>query len=213
MLNSIGLKRGKNEQTDIVYLDFIKAFDPVDHYILFHKLKSYGVTGRLLDWFFVYLANCRQRVVVDGAASQWTSVTSGVPQGSILGPMLFAISDAPEVINNETVPAPFSGETKLHKSLTSVSDCKRLPQTLTNLDASCQDNNIKFNGSKCKALSVTRKRPQLLSLSTRVGRVTNNIKNSFMYDGAKLWNSIPKDIRESKSISFFRNKIATHIYD
>jgi hypothetical protein len=99
--------------------------------ILLHKLKCYGVTGRLLNWLADYLNNRRQRVVVDGAASKWTPVTSGVPQGSILGPMLFVIfiNDAPEVINNEAVPALFADDTKLYKNITSVNDatsCKKL---------------------------------------------------------------------------------------
>ena len=115
VLHSIGQKLDKNEQTDIIYLDFAKAFDSVDHSILLQKLKCYGVTGSILNWFTDYLKNRRQRVVVDGAASQWTPVTSGVPQGSILGPMLsiIFINDVPEVINNEAVPALFADDTKL----------------------------------------------------------------------------------------------------
>ena len=157
---AIGQKLDKNEQTDLVYLDFAKAFDSVDHSILLHKLKCYGVTGRLLNWLADYLNNRHQRVVVDGAASKWSPVTTGVPQGSILGPMLFVIfiNDAPEVINNEVVPALFADDTKLYKNITSVNDCNQLQETLTNLVTWSQDNNTKFNGSKCKVLSVTRKK-------------------------------------------------------
>ena len=114
---------------------------------------------------------------MDGAASQWTPVTSGVPQGSILGPMLYAIfiNDAPEVIHNKAVPALFADDTKLYKNITSVSDCNQLQQILTNLDAWSQDNNIKFNESKCKIMLVTTAfSDQLLNcffLSTRVERV------------------------------------------
>ena len=74
--------------------------------------------------------------------------------------MLFVIfiNDAPEVINNEAVPALFTDDTKLYKNITSVSDCYQLQQTLTNLDVWSRYNNIKFNGSKCKVMSVTRKK-------------------------------------------------------
>ena len=74
--------------------------------------------------------------------------------------MLFVIftNDAPEVINNEVVPALFADDTKLYKNITSVSDCNQLQQTLTNLDVWSQNNDIKFNGSKCKVMSVTRKK-------------------------------------------------------
>jgi hypothetical protein len=167
VLHSIGQILDKNEQTDIVYLDFAKAFDSVDHSILLQKLKCDRMTGRLLNWLVDYLNNRHQRVVVDGAASQWTPVTPRVPQGSILGPMLFVIflNDAPYVINNEAVPALFADDTKLYKNITSVSECNQLQQTLTNLDTWSQDNNIKFNGLKCKVLSMTRKKASIYFLS------------------------------------------------
>ena len=158
--HSIGQKLDKNTQTDILYLDFAKAFDSVDHSILLGKLKAYGVSGRLLDWFSDYLNNRQQRVVVDGVASQWTPVTSGVPQGSILGPILFVIfiNDVPKVVENGTMSALFTDDTKVYRTITSVSDCDQLQQALTNLDVWSSDNNITFNALKCKVLSVTRKK-------------------------------------------------------
>ena len=165
VLHTIGQHLDKNTQTDVLYLDFAKAFDSVDHTVLIKKLKRYGVKGRLLEWFIDYLDSRRQRVVIDSAASQWTHVTSGVPQGSILGPVLFVlfINDLPDVMPCGTQTVLYADDTKLYRCVASFSDCEQLQQALYNYNKWSDENNIKFNVSKCKIFFVTRKKNPLMN--------------------------------------------------
>ena len=163
VLHTIGRNLDKNIQADVIYLDFAKAFDTVDHNVLLSKLKAYGVSGQLLTWFANYLSGRHQRVVIDGATSQWAPVTSGVPQGSLLGPLLFIIfiNDLPDVAIGDVFTSLYADDTKVYRNINTIEDCMSMQKTLTNMDTWTRQNNIRFNASKCKALTITRKKSPL----------------------------------------------------
>jgi hypothetical protein len=105
---------------DNIYLDFAKAFDKFPHNLLLIKLEAYGISGRILNWIKDYLKNQRQRVVINGVYSDWSSVESGVPQGSVFAALLFTlyINDLPDGISSLT--ALFADDTKLFRLLTTI---------------------------------------------------------------------------------------------
>ena len=121
-------------QTDIILLDFSKAFDKVSHRLLIHKLAHYGITGEVLNWIKAFLSNRTQEVIVDGARSEKCGVTSGVPQGSVLGPLLFLlfINDIPSHTKHSNIRL-FADDCMLYRKIDDNKDCDLLQEDLNGL--------------------------------------------------------------------------------
>ena len=137
---------------DVVYLDFQKAFDSVPHLRLLDKLQRYGVSGKLLAWIAAFLSGRKQQVVLDGCQSEWTDIVSGVPQGSVLGPLLFLVyvNDLPDIVQCDI--KLFADDTKLFTKVPFSADATLLQ---TDLEALTRWSNtwlMPFNQSKCKVL-------------------------------------------------------------
>jgi hypothetical protein len=148
----------KGDQADVVYFDLSKAFDSVPHKLLLEKLKFFGITGSLHDWISSYLTNRLQRVTLNGASSDWLHVTSGVPQGSILGPLLFIlyINDLPNCLSENTLCAIFADDTKIYRHITSHQDLTILQRDINTVNAWSKTWGLTFNQKKCTILSLKR---------------------------------------------------------
>ena len=121
---------GCNENVDVIYLDFRKAFDTVPHARLINKLYAYGIRGNILQWIQSFLTDRKQKVIVQGEESQWADVASGIPKGSVLGPVLFLIyiNDLPDVVKKFVTI--FADDTKEHAVIKSDMDTIEVQEDL-----------------------------------------------------------------------------------
>ena len=140
--------------SDIIYLDFRKAFDTVPHKRLLIKLKAHGIGEHLCSWIENWLTNRKQRVVINGEASDWLHITSGVPQGSVLGPLLFLlyINDLDCGIVSRL--SKFADDTKLGGKVVTRDDCDAIQRDLDNLSTWSDKWLLRFNETKCKVMHI-----------------------------------------------------------
>ena len=120
----------------------------VDHGLLLHKLERMGIGGKLGTWIYHFLIGRRQKVIVDRAHSNATAVTSGVPQGSVLGPLLFLmIGDIDQQIQSSRVTS-FADDTRISRAITTKEDSEKLQGDLVKIYKWADNNNMKFNKQK-----------------------------------------------------------------
>ena len=142
------------EQIDVLYLDFKKAFDSVPHQRLLSKLEGYGIQGNLLKWINCFLTGRKQRVVIEGEVSEWSEVKSGIPQGSVLGPILFVIfiNDLPEAVRSTC--RIFADDTKVYRNVTSAEGPVSLQTDLDSLVEWSDLWQLPFNSDKCHSMHL-----------------------------------------------------------
>ena len=149
-----GLAEGAN--VDVIYLDYAKAFDKVDHGILSQKIKKLGIHGKLGLWLYNFLCNRTQQVMVDGQYSESYPVISGVPQGTVLGPLLFLImiGDVDKDLQSSTLSS-FADDSRLKKKIKEFHEVKILQDDLLTVNNWTLDNNMNFNYDKFEAIKYT----------------------------------------------------------
>ena len=144
----------KGDAIDVIYLDFRKAFDSVPHKRLLRKLDAYGISGKTLGWIEGFLTGRKQRVRLNGVLSSTSDVISGVPQGSVLGPCLFAVfvNDMPKCTDSPL--SLFADDAKLYRVIKAIQDCIALQADLTSLVNWAKTWQLEFNIEKCCVLRI-----------------------------------------------------------
>ena len=143
------------KSVDVVYLDLAKAFDSVSHTKLLHKLRKFGLAGCLMSWLSAFLSDRKQRVCVEGQFSNWTPVLSGVPQGTILGPLLFVlyINDITQTVTTSTLKL-YADDSKLFRTISCKSDCAELQHDLNNVHMWATSWQLTLSMPKCCVLHI-----------------------------------------------------------
>ena len=151
---------------DSIYLDFMKAFDTVPHKRLIYKLRMNGLSPSMLRWIAGFLTGRNQQVCVNGSMSKWADVTSGIPQGSVMGPILFVIyiNGLPNEIKSDIYM--FADDTKVFRTIKTNDDQCVLQDDLDELTAWSTKWLLTFHPDKCKIMHIGKPLPWKISLNT-----------------------------------------------
>ena len=144
------------DSVDVIFLDFAKAFDKVPVERLLKKVLAHGIGGKILSWIAAWLRERSQRVVLNGKASTWRKVLSGVPQGSVLGPLLFVlfINDLEENVADSIIIRKFADDTKAARTVTNQAEQAELQLALDKLVDWSTRWGMAFNVAKCKVMHI-----------------------------------------------------------
>ena len=155
-------------QSDVIILDFSKAFDTVPHNKLLHTLQHYGVKGPVHKWITAFLTKRTMRVVLEGESSEEAAVESGVPQSTVLGPLLFLchINDLPDYVTSKV--QLFADDCLLYREIHSIEDHIILQKDLHKLEVWAKEWGMKFNAKKCYILPTKTKSSYFYKLDREI---------------------------------------------
>ena len=201
----------KSGQVDTFILDFEKAFDTP----LMNYLSGYGIGGNTLKWIDSFLCDRQQRVMVNGVKSDWAAVLSGVPQGTVIGPLLFSlyINDITEDIDSEL--RLFAVDCVCYRELKDTEDTLKLQKDIDRLGCWARSWGMRFQPVKCNIMQITRKRIKKIYASYSLeGKVLENVEK-IKYLGVTItndlkWNTHVSNIctKANRTLGFLRRKLA-----
>ena len=191
-------------------LDFSKAFDTVPHNKLLHKIESYGIRGTTLKWINNFLTKRKMSVIVEGERSRQVDVDSGVPQGTVLGPLLFLchINDLPDRVKSHI--RLFADDCLLYRAINSMTDHLQLQKDLDNLQEWANEWGMKFNSKKCYILSSKSKTNFFYNIENNIlQQVQNNPYLGITLSEDLKWKTHINNIckRANSTLGFLRRNL------
>ena len=214
MINDWAKILDKKGQVDTFILDFEKAFDTPPPELLKSKLFSYGIGGTTLNWINAFLCLRQQRVVVNGIKSDWAPVVSGVPQGTVLDPLLFSlyINDISADIESEI--RLFADDCVCYREIKNEEDTLKLQRDIDRLGSWARKWGMRFQPVKCNMMQLTNKRSSKIQANyTLEGTVLENVE-SIKYLGVTItndlkWNTHISNVctKANKTLGFLRRNL------
>ena len=158
-LAALDRRSNPTARVDLISVDYSRAFDSISHDVLVQKLhRTYGLSGSLLQWITSFLTGRRQRVLFRGATSDWTNVRSGVPQGSVLGPLLFNVYVNDLHLHLNSSMYAYADDTFIFREIKTDHDISVLQSDMDKLNWWSKNNALQLNPSKCQVMCINRRK-------------------------------------------------------